>query len=286
VVTGGSRGMGKAVALRLAAEGAGVCLTGRSGQPGSHRLPGSLAETAREIEAAGGRATAFAADLSDPSFDRARIVHHAEDHFQGGVDILVNNAAAPRTFQIGFLQMTRDLFMESVEVNAWAAWELGRVAAAGMRDRGQGWIVNVSSRAAGPKVGPPFRPSQVGAQILYGSTKAMLDRITTGAAMELYEDGIAVNALAPEAAVLTENAATVVSLPESAIEPVETFAEATLALCTCDTRVVTGRVAYSLSLLVEMGRPVRTLDGRRLLPGWQPDEIDRRRLVRGYLDGS
>ena len=74
------------------------------------------------------------------------------------------------------------------------------------------WIVNISSRAAGPKVGPPYPQTQVGAQILYGSSKSMLDRITTGAAMELFEYGIAVNSLAPEAAVMTENAAALVSL--------------------------------------------------------------------------
>jgi NAD(P)-dependent dehydrogenase (short-subunit alcohol dehydrogenase family) len=286
LVTGGSRGIGKAIARRLAAEGAAVCVTGRSGEPGSHALPGSLAETVREIEEAGGRATAFAADLSDPSADRSRILRHAEDELGGGVDIVVNNAAAPRTFAIGFLEMTRELFVESVEVNAWAAWELGALAAAGMRDRGGGWILNISSRAAGPKLGPPYAQTQVGAQILYGSTKAMLDRITTGAAMELYDAGIAVNALAPEAAVLTENAATVVSLPESAIEPVEAFTEAALALCTGDPRTLTGRIAYSLSLLDELQRPVRTLDGRELVAGWQPGEIDRARLRRGYLDAG
>ncbi len=284
LVTGASRGIGKAIALRLAAEGARVCVTGRSAEPGSHALPGSLTETVRAIEAAGGRATACAADLSDPSPDRRRIVGHAEDHFQAGIDILVNNAAAPRTFHIGFLDMTRQLFMESADVNVWAAWELGALVAPGMQDRGEGWILNVSSRAAGPKEGPPYPRSQVGAQVLYGATKAMLDRVTTGAAMELHESGIAVNALAPEAAVLTENAATVVSLSDDVIEPVETFAEAALALCTGDPRQVTGRVAYSLSLLVEMGRPVRTLDGRALLAGWQPDEIDPGRLHRGYLD--
>jgi NAD(P)-dependent dehydrogenase (short-subunit alcohol dehydrogenase family) len=283
IVTGGSRGIGKAIAQRLAAEGAAVCVTGRSGEPGSHELGGSLRETVDAIRAAGGRATAIAADLSDPSFDRSRILRHAEDELGAPVDILVNNAAAPRTFAIGFLDMTRELFLESVEVNAWAAWELGALAARSMRERHGGWILNISSRAAGPKVGPPYAASQVGAQVLYGSTKAMLDRITTGAAMELYDDGIAVNALAPEAAVLTENAATVVSLPESAIEPVEAFAEAALALCTCDPRTTTGRITYSLSLLDELRRPVRTLDGKQLVAGWQPGEIDRARLRSGYL---
>jgi citronellol/citronellal dehydrogenase len=284
LVTGGSRGIGKAIALRLAAERAAVAVTGRSGQPGSHALPGSLAETVAEIEAAGGRALAVPADLSDPGIDRAAIVRRVEDRFGAGIDILVNNAAAPRTFGIGYLDMTRALFTESIEVNAWAAWELGAIVARGMGDRGRGWIVNISSRAAGPKLGPPYQQTQVGAQVLYGSTKAMLDRITTGAAMELYDLGIAVNALAPEAAVMTENAATVVTLPANAIEPMETFVEATLALCTGDPRVLTGRVAYSLSLLVELKRPVYSLDGRTLVEGWQPHEIPRERLRPGYLD--
>lgn len=284
VITGGSRGIGKAIALRLAAEGAAVCVTGRSAAPGSHELGGSLAETVDEIRARGGRATAVAADLSDPAFDRASILAHAEREL-GGVDILVNNAAAPRTFDRGFTDTTREMFMEAVEVNAWAAWELGALAARGMRERGRGWILNISSRAAGPRIGPPYPASQVGSQVLYGATKAMLDRITTGAAMDLYDWGIAVNALAPEAAVMTENAATWISVPESAIEPMETFVEAAIALCTGDPRELTGRVAYSLSLLVELDRPVRTLDGDALVPGWQPKEIATSRLRPGYLAG-
>jgi len=283
IVTGASRGMGKAIAIRLAAEGASVCVTGRPADPGGARLAGSLDETVAAIEGVGGRATAIAADLSDPSFDRRRIPAHAEDVFGSAVDILVNNAAAPRTFHIGFEAMTHEVFAETVEVNVWAAWELGQLVVPGMRAKGGGWIVNISSRSAGPKVGPPYVATQVGAQVLYGSSKAMLDRLTTGAAMELHDDRIAVNALAPESAVLTENAARLVALPESAIEPVEAFAEATLALCTGDPASLTGRVAYSLSLLVELGRPVRTLDGRSLLAGWQPGEIDPARLRPPYL---
>jgi NAD(P)-dependent dehydrogenase (short-subunit alcohol dehydrogenase family) len=111
----------------------------------------------------------------------------------------------------------------------------------------------------------------------------MLDRLTTGAAMELHPSRIAVNTLAPEAAVRTENADAIVTLPESVVEPAETMAEAALALCTGDPVVMTGRIAYSLSLLVELQRPVHTLDGRSLVPGWQPGEIDPKRLRKGYL---
>jgi hypothetical protein len=57
------------------------------------------------------------------------------------------------------------------------------------------------------------------------------------------------------------------------------MAEAALLLCTADPREVTGRVAYSLPLLKELNRPVRTLDGKELLSGWQPDDLD----VSGFL---
>ena len=90
----------------------------------------------------------------------------------------------------------------------------------------------------------------------------------------------------PEAAVMTENAATVVSLPPTAVEPIETFVEAVIALCECDPRSLTGRVLTSLSLLVELERPVKSLDGRSLVDGWQPDQIDRARLRPGYLDAN
>ena len=283
IVTGASRGIGKGIALRLASEGAKVCVVGRSLKKGSHQFAGSLEETAAEIVMAGGDAVAVGADLGDPKYDRRRIVDAAADAFGRPADILVNNAAAPRTFHLGLEKTTREVFMEAVEVNAWAGWELSALVVPGMRELGQGWIVNVSSRAASPKVGPPFAESQVGAQILYGSTKSMLDRITTGAAMELYDDHIAVNTLAPESAVMTENASSWVSPPSNSIEPLETFVEATLALCTCDPATFTGRVTFSLSLLAELSRPVRTIDGKSLVEGWQPGEIDPARLNVHYL---
>jgi NAD(P)-dependent dehydrogenase (short-subunit alcohol dehydrogenase family) len=111
----------------------------------------------------------------------------------------------------------------------------------------------------------------------------MIDRVTTGAASELFDQGIAVNALAPEGPVATENAVTVAGVDASQSEPLETMAEAALALCTGDPRLLTGRVAQSLSLLVELGRPVRTLDGGSLLDGWQPEQIPRERLRPHYL---
>jgi citronellol/citronellal dehydrogenase len=170
-----------------------------------------------------------------------------------------------------------------VETNVWAAWELGAAAVPGMRERGAGWILNISSSQAGPRLGPPFADNPTNGATLYGGTKAFIDRITTGAAMDLYEDNIAVNALAPEYQIATDNALTVAGVRKDNSEPEETIAEAALALCTGNPKTLTGRIAYNLSLLVELERPVRTLDGTALVPGWQPGEIDSSRLRVPYL---
>jgi hypothetical protein len=76
---------------------------------------------------------------------------------------------------------------------------------------------------------------------------------------------------------------TVANVTAAQSEPVETFAEAALFLCTGEPRVRTGHVAYSLSVVVDNGLPVHTLDGKALYEGWQPDQIDRARLVTPYL---
>ena len=70
------------------------------------------------------------------------------------------------------------------------------------------------------------------------------------------------------------------------IEPLETFAEAALALVSREPRTLTGRVAYSLSLIKELGLAVHGLDGRDPLPGWQPADIADDRLFPGYLRGA
>src|SRR6516165_8475898 len=91
LVTGGSRGLGRAIALALAAEGAAVAVVGRTEQVWDDRLPGTIGATVAEIEAAGGRAVAIRADLTDRD-DIARLVSEARDAL-GPITVLVNNAA-------------------------------------------------------------------------------------------------------------------------------------------------------------------------------------------------
>lgn len=280
LVTGAARGIGKAIAQRLAADGMKVLITSRSLHTAAGSYGGSLDEVVSEIRASGGEAIAVAGDLADPTFDRGELLRVAEKAFGAPVDVLVHNAAATRRFDTTFELMTDIAFRESVEVNVWAGWDLPVKAYPGMASRGAGWILYISSAQAAPRVGPPFRPNPTNGATLYGSTKAMIDRIVTGAAMELFDDNIAVNALAPERAVATAHALSVSrgAVSEDTAEPLATMAEAALALCTGNPQELTGRVAFSLSLLVELGRPVFGLDGTTLVAGWQPHEIPRDRL--------
>jgi 7-alpha-hydroxysteroid dehydrogenase len=91
IVTGASRGLGRAIALALASEGAAVAVVGRTENVWDERLPGTIGETVADIEAAGGRAVAIRADLLDRD-DIARLVEQVRDEL-GPITILVNNAA-------------------------------------------------------------------------------------------------------------------------------------------------------------------------------------------------
>ncbi|MDX2676705.1 SDR family NAD(P)-dependent oxidoreductase [Streptomyces sp. NY05-11A] len=281
LVTGASRGIGRAIARRLASDGMAVAAVSRTLMPGDGTLAGSLEETVALINDQGGTAKAFVADLGRPDIDRAALVADIEDAFGARVDVLVNNAAAARRYETPFAAMPRAFFYDSVETNVWNTWDLMKAVIPGMRGAGAGWIVNLSSRLAGPRVGPPYDWHPLGGAVLYGATKAAIDRITTGAAMELHDDRIAVNTLAPNRGVATGHAGKAV--PGWPSEPEEAMAEAALLLCTADPAKVTGRVAFSLGLLKEFGRPVRTLDGSALVPGWQPDDIDPAGILPDHL---
>jgi NAD(P)-dependent dehydrogenase (short-subunit alcohol dehydrogenase family) len=262
LVTGASRGIGAAIAERFAAEGAVVVLAARTLDT-KGALPGTLRETARRIEARGGRAMCVAADMSRAD-DRTRLVAEAEAAV-GRIDILVNNAAA--SFYRPFLDWTDKRFAIAFEINVRAAFDLVQRIVPSMKTRGSGWILNISSKTAVHPVGPPYDDfHRHGGDLLYGMTKAALDRFSTGLAAELDGHGITVNSLAPVAAVLTPGVEALGVVPESfrrTAEPVEAMAEAAVVLCA--PGAPTGRVAYSLELLASLGRPIRRLDGVSLL---------------------
>jgi len=260
LVTGSSRGIGAAVAERLAAEGADVAITARTKASHEH-LAGSLDETAERIGRYGTRIATVVADLTD-EHDRARIVTDAAELLGGPIDILVNNAAAAMYAPlVDFPAKRRRILFEA---NVFAPADLASAAVPGMVAAGRGWIVNISSGAARHWAGPPFDLGAQGSTIaMYGASKAALNRVTNGLAAELDGTGVRVNTVEPRAAVMSEGAAALVgtTIRPDQIESLEQMAEAVVALCDCPPDV-TGRTFVSLDLLDDWQLEVRGLDGQ------------------------
>lgn len=176
LVTGGSRGIGSAIARRLAAEGAQVALT-------YSQSPDRAAEVVRQIEADGGHAVAILADNLDADAVEAAVERTVERF--GRLDILVNNAGIFRAAPIE--ELTRDDFEKTVAINLRAPFLASRLAAARMGEGGR--IVSIGSNLA-------VRVPDEGLS-LYSLSKAALIGMTKGLARDLGSKGITANVVHP-----------------------------------------------------------------------------------------
>jgi citronellol/citronellal dehydrogenase len=248
LVTGGSRGLGKSIARRLAAEGATVAVTARTMEP-DPKYVGSLRETCEQIEAAGGTAVAVQADLSN-SEDRERLVSETVERV-GAPDILVNNAAVTFLRPLDEFPDRRVRLM--FEMHVFAPLHLTQLVLPAMRERRRGWVLNMTSLAGDLPPGPPFSDFDVSAGFgIYGTAKAALNRLTLSFASELYDFGIAVNAAAPSNPVATEGAGAL-DLAKTDTEDISLITETALILCTGDPATMTGLVAHTQPFLKEQG---------------------------------
>lgn len=272
LVTGSSRGIGRAIAQRLAAEGATVAVTARAHTPSpsvragsTDAIPGTIDETIALIEKSGGTAFGLTADLED-SVARDRLVNEVIAR-TGRIDILVNNAGYADYSIVE--DMAMDTFDRTVEHYLRTPFALTKAAVPQMRSQGEGWIVNIGS-VTGVAPVRPFRDyNKTAGDVIYASCKAALHRFTQGVAAELVDAGIAVNCVGPSTAVRTPGAASLIpdSLPT---EPVEYLAETVLAMCHLPAEQRTGLVAFSLHYPWSQQLPVHTLDGRSILPPLEP----------------
>ena len=251
IVTGASRGIGKAVALLFAAEGAKVACAARTLGEGEHMLEGSLRTTVSEIEKAGGTALAIQTDISRDE-DCANLVDTTRQQL-GPADVLVNDAALNYYIPIKDYPISR--WVRAFAINVHGPFILSQLVLPDMIERKSGAIVNVSSSAAiGPGRGP-YRASGSGGT-MYGTTKAALERFSQGLAQEVYQDGVSVTCLSPSQVVPTPGTVyhkLVNALDDPRGEPPETMAKAILLLSTEPLDKVTGRVTYSQAILKEFG---------------------------------
>jgi NAD(P)-dependent dehydrogenase (short-subunit alcohol dehydrogenase family) len=222
LVTGATAGLGKAIALRLARDGAEVIVVGRNAVRG--------AETVDEITAAGGRARFIAADLSDPA-DVQRLARDA-----GDIDVLVNNAG--RSVWAPTEQLGVEDFDSMFASNVRGPFYLVAAFAPAMAARGGGSIVNISSMAG--RIGLPNGAA-------YGATKAALASLTQSWTAEYSPRGVRVNAVAagpiytrPEARELFDTLGATTALNRAA-DPTE-IAEVVAFLASPQASYVTGAI--------------------------------------------
>jgi enoyl-[acyl-carrier protein] reductase III len=175
VVTGSGRGIGRAIALRLATEGADIVVN-------YLRNRDSADETARGVEALGRRAIVVKANVGEE--DQLPVLIDAAEQTFGGLDILVNNAAS------GYIRSVLEQRVKgwdwTMNINARAALFLGQLAAPVMQRRGGGAIVNISSLGS-QRVMPEY--------VVVGASKAALEAVTRYMAVEFAPLGIQVNAV-------------------------------------------------------------------------------------------
>ncbi|MGF6505179.1 SDR family NAD(P)-dependent oxidoreductase [Paraburkholderia sp. 32] len=177
LVTGGSRGIGRAISIALASAGAAVAVNYRQRE-------NDAADVVAEIERAGGRAIAVCADVSVAD-DVEAMIAEVENRL-GLIDVLVNNAGTATIVDIDDLVEAE--FDRTLAVNLKSAFLCTQAVLPGMRARRWGRIVNVSSAAA-------RGPGLVG--VHYNASKAGLEGLTRGYAARLAREGITVNAVAP-----------------------------------------------------------------------------------------
>ncbi|WP_201359016.1 SDR family NAD(P)-dependent oxidoreductase [Mycobacterium paraintracellulare] len=276
IVTGASRGLGRAIALALAAEGAAVAVGGRTEEVWDDRLPGTIGETVADIEAAGGRAVAVRADLTDRD-EIARLADSARDAL-GPIAILVNNAAftapgrppatggeprpkpakppsgAAKPGWPGFVSTPLHAYRRHFDIAVFAAYQLMQLMCPDMIEAGGGSIINITSVASRLPGDGPYADRSGGVLPGYGGSKAALEHLTQCAAFDLTDHNIAVNALSPSKPILTPGLSYYARNFDDTASADE-FARAAVELALVDPGKVTGRTIGHLQVLDGSFRP-------------------------------
>ncbi|MDE1566579.1 SDR family oxidoreductase [Aquabacter sp. P-9] len=251
-ITGGSRGIGRAIALRAARDGANVAIASKTADP-HPTLPGTIFTVAEEIEAAGGRALPLEMDVRNEE-EIASAVKRTADHF-GSIDILVNNASALYLARTPDTPMKRFDLMHQVNVRGTFATTQA--------------CHPYLSRARNPHVlvlSPPLNliPAWFADHCAYTMSKYGMSMCVLGMAEEFRAAGIAVNALWP--ATMIDTAATkMIGVSGGGCRTPDIMADAAHAILTRDARIATGRFFLDEDALADEG--VRDFSPYAVVPG-------------------
>ena len=257
LITGASRGIGLAIALRAAADGANLVLIAKTVEP-NPKLPGTLASAAAEVEKAGGQALAVQTDIRDENAVAAAVAA-AVKRF-GGIDILVNNASAISLTSTPMTPMKRFDLMFGVNVRGTYACtqaclgELIKSAKAGRNPH----VLNMS---------PPLSMKEhwFKAHVAYTMAKYGMSECTLGHAGEFRPYGIAVNSLWPRTAIATAALQMIPGVDINMCRTPQILADAAHCILTSDSKTTTGNFFIDDELLARHG--VTDLEKYSVVPG-------------------
>ena len=240
-ITGASRGIGKAIALRAARDGANIVIAAKTTE--SHpKLPGTIHSAAEEIEAAGGKALALQVDIRDET-QIADGVARAAEHF-GGIDILVNNASAISL--TGTLETPMKRFDLMMGVNARGTFATSQACIPHLKRASNPHILMLS---------PPLsmQPKWFAPHTAYTMAKYGMSMCVLGMSGEFRGDGIAVNALWPRTLIATAALAMIPGVDPGMGRKPEIVADAAHAILTRDSRTCTGNFFIDDEVLAQEG---------------------------------
>jgi citronellol/citronellal dehydrogenase len=263
-ITGGSRGIGLAIALRAAADGASVAIAAKTSDP-NPKLPGTIHTAAAEIEAAGGKALAIQCDLRDANQIEAAVNQAAEAF--GGIDILVNNASAINLTRTDATPAKR--FDLMFDVNVRGTFLTSQAALPHLRKSGaegrNPHILNLS---------PPLsmKPVWFKNHVAYTMAKYGMSMCVLGMAEEFKRDGIAVNALWPRTVIDTAALQMIPGIDALAGRKPEILADAAYIIFNRPAAECTGNFFVDDELLASEG--ITDLEKYSVTPGTKDFLLD------------
>jgi citronellol/citronellal dehydrogenase len=258
-ISGASRGIGLAIGLRAARDGANVALIAKTAEP-HPKLEGTVHTAAEQIEAAGGQALPIVGDIRDEQ-QVADAVAQTVERF-GGIDVCVNNASAINLARTEALELKRYDLMQDINVRG--TFAVSRACIPHLRGRENPHILTLS---------PPIDldPRWLGGHLGYTLAKYGMSLVALGLAAELRDDGIASNALWPRTLVATAAVQNLLGGDEAmarARRP-EIYADAAYAVVNRPARECTGNAFLCEDVLVEEG--VTDLSQYSYVPGADAD---------------